>query len=147
MNASLGTEGAGMQGMVASGHFDLIHNDIRAVTLPFLMEGLDIAERTGIRWRTVLLWVAAGTLSALALGWYFGLTKLYALGAATAKANDYPLMRIQRAFNEVERAFIAPAGRDWAGMGAMAFGAGLTALLAWSRRLGVLPLSPVGQCL
>jgi len=147
MNASLGTEGAGMQGMVASGHFDLIHNDIRAVTLPFLMEGLDIAERTGIRWRTVLLWVAAGTLSALALGWYFGLTKLYALGAATAKANDYPLMRIQRAFNEVERAFIAPAGRDWAGMGAMAFGAGLTALLAWSRRLGVLALSPVGYVL
>lgn len=147
MNAALGSEGSSTQALTAAGHFDFVHNDIRAVSLPFLMEGLDIAERTGIRWRTVLIWVAAGTLSALALGWWIGLTTLYDLGAATAKANDYPLMRVQRAFNEVERAFTNPEARDWSGIGAMTFGAAVTALLAWSRRVGVAGLSPVGYVL
>src|SRR5207248_3601547 len=44
------------RGLVAGGHFDLLHVDMRAQSLPYLLEGLKIAESAGIRWRTVITW-------------------------------------------------------------------------------------------
>lgn len=146
-NSVFGTQGVGNQALVANGHFDLIHSDIRGQSLPYLMESLDIAEKVGIRWRTVLLWVAAGTATALIMGWWCTLTKLYDIGAATAKANDYPFIRIQRSFNEIERLSLIPGKPDVPGVAAMVFAMGFTLALALWRRLGLFGLHPVGYVL
>ncbi|MDO8587729.1 MAG: hypothetical protein Q7T82_11890 [Armatimonadota bacterium] len=143
----LGTRGMGDQSLIAGGHFDLIHVDIRAQSLPYLMEGLCIAERTGIRWKTILTWVAAGTVTALILGWWFGLTKLYSLGASTAKTNPYPLLKAKICFDGVNRLATAGGHGYRAGALAMLFGAGLTLLLTWTRGLGVYGLHPIGYAL
>jgi len=147
MNAILGTHGMSTANLATSGYLDLVHVDIRAQSLPYLMEGMAVAERTGIRWRTVLIWVGIGTVTALAVGWWATLAKLYGVGAATAKANPYPVIKAQISFAEVERLASAPRPWDRPGVTAMTFGAGLTILLAWWRRLGLYGLHPVGYVL
>jgi len=146
-NSIMGTRGWGDQALVSSGFFSLIHVDMRAQSMPYLMEGLDIAERSGIKWRTVLVWVAIGTVTALALGWFTTLTKWYHLGVATAKAEPYPMRKVSIAFEEVNR--LATAGGPWdrAGVTAMIFAGGLTLALARIRALGFFGLHPVGYVL
>ena len=147
MYSVLGTETASNRALLAGGYFHLVHVDVRAQSLPYLMEGLDIAERSGIRWRTVLVWVAIGTVTAVAIGWWSTLTEIYSLGAATAKADYYALRKVNVAFNEVDHLATSPGSWDLEGVSAMGFGAGVTVLLAWSRRLGVFGLHPVGYVL
>lgn len=146
-NAVLGTGGLSNGALVATGFFDLVHVDIRGQSLPYLMEGMDIAEKTGTPWRTILVWVGIGTVTALALGWCCTLTKLYTIGAATAKANPYPINKAAIAFGDVDRLAITAKARDFAGMTAMGIGAALTVLLSWIGRLGVPGLHPVGYIL
>jgi len=143
----MGTRGMGTQAFLATGTFDLVHVDIRAQSLPYLMEGLAIAEQSGIRWRTVLLWVGIGTVTALALGWFSTLTRLYELGAATAKAEQYPIRKVQIAYNGMDRLTLLSGKCDLQGAAAMAFGGALTILLSCSRHLGPLGLHPVGYVL
>jgi len=147
MTSVMGAQGLGDQALVSGGYFNLIHWDIRGQSLPYLMEGLDIAENSGIKWRTVLTWVTIGTVTAIALGWWAGISKLYLIGAATAKANPYPLTKAQINFNEIDR--VATGARAWdpAGIGAFLFAAGLTVLLTFTRRFGILGLHPVGYVL
>lgn len=147
MNSLVGTQGLGQRSLVASGHFDLIHVDMRAQSLPYLMEGLNVAENSGIRWRTVLAWVAGGTLTALAMGWYCTLTHYYALGAATARVDDYAMLKVQTAFNEVQRLTNSPGTRDVPGIMAVLFAMALTLAMAWLRRAGLVGLHPVGYVL
>ncbi|MGC8862959.1 MAG: DUF6785 family protein [Armatimonadota bacterium] len=143
----MGTTGWGDHALVSSGLFSLIHVDVRAQSMPYLMEGLDIAERSGIRWRTVLVWVGLGTLTALAIGWYTTLSKWYEIGAATARAEPYPLYKVSVAFDEVNRMAVSGGSWDQAGVAAMAFGAGLTLVLARIRSLGLFGIHPVGYVL
>lgn len=147
MNTATAAQGMDTRALAASGYFDLVHVDIRAQSLPYLMEGMDIAEKVGIRWRAVLVWVALGTLTALAMGWWSTLHTLYDVGAATAKANPYPLVKTQIAFTEVER--LSSAGVPWsqAGASAMGFAACFTLVLAVLRRLEILGLHPLGYVL
>lgn len=147
VSSIFGTGGMGDQSLIAGGQFDLMHVDIRAQSLPYLMEGLCVAEKTGISWRTVLTWVAIGTVSAIAMGWIFSLSKLYYLGAATAKVNTYPLAKASIAFDGVNR--LATVGQSGyrAGAIAMACGAGITMLLTFARGLGGYGLHPIGYVL
>lgn len=145
--AVLGTGGLGHGALASAGFFDLVHVDIRGQSLPYLMEGMDIAEKSGIPWRTVLMWVGVGTVTALALGWWSTLDRLYFVGAATAKANPYPLVKAGISFNDSNRLATTAKARDMAGALAMAAGAGIVFLLAWLGRLGVSGLSPVGYVL
>jgi len=145
--AVFGSVGLGHGALISSGYFDLVHVDIRGQSLPFLMEGMDIAEKSGIPWRTVLIWVGIGAVTALALGWWCTLAKLYSVGAATAKANQYPVVKAGIAFADVDRLAMNTKLRDLAGVTAMAFGAGFTLILAWIGRLGVPGLHPVGYVL
>lgn len=147
MTSMIGANGLSDQALVAGGHFNLIHWDIRAQSLPYLMEGMDIAERSGISWRTVLKLVAIGTLTALVMGWWSTLSKIYEIGAATAKANPYPLVKVQQTFTEVDRVTTQARGWDPQGVAAVAFAAGLTILLAWTRRAGIFGLHPIGYVL
>lgn len=146
MYSMLGSQGASSTALVSGGHFHLIHVDIRAQSLPYLMEGMAIAEKSGIRWRTILIWVGICTVSALAIGWFCTLSKLYEIGAATAKANPYPINKAQISFNEVERLSggVAP---NRAGVTAMIFAGALTVLLTWANRTGKVGLHPVGYVL
>jgi len=144
MTSILGANGLGDQALAAGGYFNLVHWDIRGQSLPYLMEGMDIAERSGIRWRTVLGLVAFGTVTALAIGWWSTLDKLYAVGASTAKANPYAMTKVQRSFDEINRVATQARGWDPAGVGAAGFAAALTVLLAWTRRAGVFGLHPIG---
>lgn len=139
----LGTQAVGGRALVATGYFDLLHVDVRAQSLPYLMEGMQIAEKAGIPWRTVLIWVAGGSVSALALGWWRTLADLNALGVASAKTNIYPLVKAHIAFNDMDR---VSAGATWqtSEIVAMVFGAAVTLLLSWTRRAGLLGLHPVG---
>jgi len=143
-SAILGTGGLSQGALVSTGFFDLVHVDIRGQSLPYLMEGMDIAEKTGTSWRTILIWVGIGTVTALALGWWCTLSKLYAVGAATAKANPYPVVKAAISFGDVDRLAANPKARDLAGVTAMTIGACITCLLAWIGRLGVPGLHPVG---
>ena len=68
MTSMFGAHGLSDQALVAGGHFNLVHWDIRACSLPYLMEGMDIAERSGISWRTVLKLVAVCTDKCAGLG-------------------------------------------------------------------------------
>lgn len=147
MGSMFGTRMLNTQGFLATGHLDLVHVDMRAQSLPYLMEGMDIAEKSGIRWRTVLLWVGIGTLTALAMGWFTTLTRLYELGASTAKAEQYPMRKVQIAFNNMERLTLASGRWDPQGVAAMSFAGALTVLLSCSRRIGSLGLHPVGYVL
>ena len=142
-----GTMGWGDQALVSSGLFSLIHVDVRAQSMPYLMEGLDIAERSGIRWRTVLFWVGVGTLTALAIGWFTTLTKWYEIGAATAKAESYPVRKVSVAFDEVNRLAVSGGSWDRAGVAAMVFAAALTMALTRIRSLGFFGLHPAGYVL
>jgi hypothetical protein len=142
--AVFGTHGMAEGAFAASGYLSLLHVDIRAQSLPYLMEGMDIAERGGIRWRTVLIWVGVGTATALAIGWCASLTKYYAVGAAMAKANHYPLVKANIAFTEVARLMNASRNPDIPSVLAMAGGAGITIALASMRKIGLFGLHPVG---
>ncbi len=147
-NAFLGTQGISERSLVAGGHFDLVHVDIRGQSLPYLLEGLKIADVLGIRWRTVLVWVAIGTLTALALGWWSSLSQFYALGAATAKANTYALTKAQISMREMHGLASSRMPWDREGVGAMLCAGGFTWLLAWLRvRFLSFPLHPVGYVL
>ena len=146
-NSVLGTQGMGDQALLASGHFHLVHVDIRAQSLPYLMEGLSIADKSGIRWRTVLTWVAIGTLSALALGWWATISKLYECGAATAKADQYAMRKLQIGFDEVNRLAGASGLWDAPGVAAMVFAGLFTVALAWFRGIGLFGLHPMGYVL
>ncbi len=146
-NAILGTGGLSHGALTSAGFFDLVHVDIRGQSLPYLMEGMNIAEKTGIAWRTVLLWVGIGTVTALALGWYSTLDRLYFVGAATAKANPYPMTKVGISFNDVDRLAVSAKLRDTAGMVAMVIGAVITFGLAWLSKAGLSALSPVGYVL
>jgi len=146
MTSIIGGNGLNDQALIAGGHFNLIHWDIRAQSLPYLMEGLDIAEKSGIRWQTVLKLVAVCTVTALAIGWWTTLSKIYAVGAATAKANSYPLGKVQTSFNEVHRVATQARGWDPQGVAAALFGVGLTICLTWARRAGF-GLHPIGYVL
>jgi len=147
VNAMIGTQAVGTRTLAAGGYFDLVHVDVRAMSLPYLMEGLDIAEKIGIPWRTVLVWVAIGLVTALGLGWWRTLAELYSLGAATAKTNIYPLVKVQIDFADMERLSAGTTAWDRSGVVAMVFGAAFTLFLAWSRRAGILGLHPVGYVL
>lgn len=140
----LGTTAMGPQGVLTGGTTDLVHVDIRAQSLPYLLEGLDIAEKTGIPWRTVALWVAIGSVTALALGWWRTLADTYAVGAATAKANQYPLIKAMINYRDLDN--LAATGTEYhrGSVMAMVVGAAITLFLAWSRRVGILGLHPVG---
>jgi len=144
MTSILGANGLSDQALAAGGHFNLVHWDIRGQSLPYLMEGMDIAERSGIRWRTVLVLVAVGSVTALAMGWWSTLSKLYDIGASTAKANPYAMGKVQRSFDEVNRVATQARGWDPPGVAAASFAVGLTVLLTWTRRAGVFGLHPIG---
>lgn len=148
LGATTGTLGTPDRALVAGGHFDLIHVDIRGQSLPYLMEGLKIADTLGIRWRTVVTWVALGTVTALALGWWSSLSQFYDLGAATAKSNVYVLTKAQISMREMHGLATNRIPWDREGVGAMAFAGGVTLLLAGLRtRFLGFPLSPVGYVL
>src|SRR5205085_6635544 len=68
--SALGPRDLPLGSLVAGAHFDLVNVDIRGQSLPYLMEGLKIADTLGLQWRAVLKWVAVGTVTALALGWW-----------------------------------------------------------------------------
>ena len=146
-NAMLGTGGLGHGALTSTGFFDLVHIDIRGQSLPYLMEGMSIAEKSGIPWRTVLLWVGIGTFTALALGWYSTLDRLYFVGAATAKANPYPIIKASISFGDVDRLATSAKTSDVPGMVAMIIGAGITVGLAALSRMGMSGLNPVGYVL
>jgi uncharacterized protein DUF6785/uncharacterized protein DUF6784 len=136
------------RGMVAAGHFDLMHVDMRAQSLPFLLEGLKIAEASGIRWRTVIVWVAIGSVTALALGWWFSLTNFYALGAATAKTNALTQYKVRVGMEAMDNLARHPTGLDHTGVLVMLGAGGFTLLLAGLRiRLALFPFHPVGYVL
>lgn len=147
VHSVFGTQELGGRGLVASGHFDMVHIDIRGQSLPYLMEGLNIAERAGIPWRTVLLWVAFGTVTALAMGWWHTLTKMYELGASTAKMDQYAMRKVNNCFIEVNR--LASGGRTWDfdGVKGMLGGGAVTLLLAKLRTAGLWAPHPVGYVL
>lgn len=146
-NAMMGTGSMSDRGFVAAAHHEFVHIDIRGQSLPYLMEGMNVAERSGIPWRTVLSWVAVGSVTALALGWWNGLNKLYELGAATALVDDYPMRKVQIIFRGLEQTVTGPRGWDSQGVSAMLFGGGLTVLLAKLRGMGLGFLHPVGYVL
>jgi Domain of unknown function (DUF6784)/Family of unknown function (DUF6785) len=136
------------RGLVAAGHFDLMHVDIRAQSLPYLLEGLKIAEATGIRWRTVIVWVAFGSVTALALGWWTSLANFYSVGAATAKSNLLAMYKVRVGMEQMDSLARNRAGWDRTGVIAMLGAGGLTVLLAELRmRLAFFPLHPVGYVL
>lgn len=147
MYSLLGTGGSGSQSLVSSGHFDMVHIDIRGQSLPYLMEGLNIAEKTGIPWRTVLAWVAVGSVTALAMGWWHSLTTLYDLGASTAKTNQYAMRKVTNCFIEVNR--LATSGKAWDadGVKGMMGGAMITLMFAKLRMMGLWAPHPVGYVL
>ena len=144
-NAALGTQSLPEGALVAGGYFDLVHVDIRAQSLPYLMEGLKIADSVGLRWRTVLMWTAIGTGTALALGWWCSLSQFYSLGAATAKSNEYAMWKVQYGMQQMHLLASTRAEWDRSGMLAAAAGGAFTLLLANLRmRLSAFPLHPVG---
>lgn len=147
MTSIFGANGLSDQALVAGSHFNLIHWDIRACSLPYLMEGMDIAERSGISWKTVLKLVAIFTLTALAIGWWTTLAKVYEIGASTAKSNPYPVTKVQQTFQEMDRVATQARGWDPQGVGAAAFAVAFTLLLAWMRRAGIFGLHPIGYVL
>ncbi|HZP80064.1 MAG TPA: DUF6785 family protein [Chthonomonadaceae bacterium] len=147
MNGLLGSQ-VNNQVLVAEGHFYSVHIDVRGQSLPYQMEGLKIGDTVGIPWQTVLKWVAVGTVTALALGWWFSLADFYSVGAATAKSNTYVMVKTDIGMNEMDRFASNRIMFDWPGMKGVLFGAGLTTLLAWLRtRLLFFPLHPVGYVL
>jgi len=147
MTALLGSQ-VNTQVLVAQAHFYPIHLDVRAQSLPHQMEGLKMGDTIGIPWRTILGWVALGTVTALAWGWWFSLSNFYAVGAASSKSNDYVIRKMDIGMNEMDRLNINPITFDWQGVIAILFGAGLVVLLAWLRtRLLYFPLHPVGYVL
>lgn len=136
------------QAIVGSALFDLVHVDMRAQSLPFLMEGLKIGEESGLRWRTILGAIGGFTLTALALGWWFGLARFHGVGAATAKSNYFALVKAQIGFNEMHALATRPPVFDTAGWMAVFFGGATTALLAALRaRFFGFPLHPIGYLL
>lgn len=143
----LGSGQMGDRAFVAGGHFDLVHFDIRGQSLPYLLEGMNIAEKSGIGWRTVLVWVGIGSVSALALGWWNCLTKLHTLGAATALVDEYPMRKVNIIFKEMDRAAGGTQAWDMAGLGAMLLGGSITMLLSRLRAMGFGLLHPVGYVL
>ena len=144
-NAVLGTQNLSDRAIVAGGYFDLVHVDIRAQSLPYLMEGLKIADSVGLRWRTVLAWVAIGTVTALAVGWWSSLSYFYELGAATAKSNAYAMWKVQYGMQQMHSLASSPTGWDKNGVLAACIGGVFTLLLASLRmRLNSFPLHPVG---
>ncbi|NLN75313.1 MAG: hypothetical protein GX139_03250 [Armatimonadetes bacterium] len=144
MTTFIGANGLNDRALVANGHFNLVHWDIRAQSLPFLMEGMDIAEKSGIDWKIVMKLVAIGTITALAIGWWSTLEKVYRLGAATAKANAYPLVKTNQTFTEVDRVATQVKSWDPSGVAAVALSAAFTVALAWMRRIGLFGLHPIG---
>lgn len=144
-NAVLGTQNLPEGAIVAGGYFDLVHVDIRAQSLPYLMEGMKIADSIGLRWRTVLVWVAIGTVSALAVGWWSSLSNFYALGAATAKSNAYAMWKVQYGMQQMHSLVNTRVTWDKSGVLAACVGGGITFLLAsLQMRLNAFPLHPVG---
>lgn len=144
-NAVLGTQNLSEGAIVAGGYFDLVHVDIRAQSLPYLMEGMKIADSIGLRWRTVLVWVAIGTVMALAVGWWSSLSNFYALGAATAKSNAYAMWKVQYGMQQMHSLANTRTAWDKSGVLAACVGGGVTLLLASLRmRLNAFPLHPVG---
>ncbi|MGQ9736942.1 MAG: DUF6785 family protein [Armatimonadota bacterium] len=144
-NAVLGTQNLSEGAIVAGGYFDLVHVDIRAQSLPYLMEGMKIADSIGLRWRTVLVWVAIGTVTALAVGWWSSLSNFYALGAATAKSNAYAMWKVQYGMQQMHSLAETRSTWDRSGVLAACVGGGFTLLLASLRmRLNAFPLHPVG---
>ncbi|MDH7602541.1 MAG: hypothetical protein QHI38_10400 [Armatimonadota bacterium] len=141
------TAGWSDQALLASGLFSLIHVDIRAQSMPYLMEGINLAEHARIPWRTVIMLAAVGTFTALALGWAATLAKWYEVGAATAKAEQYPMRKVAIAFDEVQRLASSGMLRDSVGIAAMIFGGALTIFLAALRSLGLHGLHPLGYVL
>jgi hypothetical protein len=136
------------RGLVAAGHFDLMHVDMRAQSLPYLLEGFKIAETAGIRWRTVVVWVAIGSVTALALGWWSSLTSFYSLGAMTAKTNALTQHKVRIGMEAMNTLAQTRTGLDSVGVTAMAFGGGLTLLLTALRlRMLSFPFHPVGYVL
>lgn len=148
VHALSGSAAIPQKGLVAAGTFDLIHVDIRGQALPYLMEGLKIAESVGIRWRTVLFWVGVASVSALALGWWHGLSAYYTLGGATPKVENYPLYKAQVAMQQMHTLANSKSQWDYSGILAMLFGAGVVLLLTLLRmRFLAFPLHPVGYVL
>ncbi len=148
VHALSGSAAISQRGLVAAGTFDLIHVDIRGQSLPYLMEGLKIAESVGIRWRTVLLWVGIASVSALALGWWHGLSVYYALGGATPKVEGYPLYKAQVAMQQMNTLANTKSQWDFGGILAMLFGGVMVIALSLLRMNFIaFPLHPVGYVL
>ena len=148
MGAITGTFGMSERSLAAGGHFDLVHVDIRGQSLSYLLEGLKIADTLGIRWRTVVTWVAIGTVTALALGWWSSLSQFYSLGAATAKSNSYALVKVQIAMREMQGLAANRVPTDGMGVGAMVMAGLFTVLLAFLQmRFLSFPFSAVGYVL
>lgn len=147
-NILLGTQSLSERSLVAGAHFDLIHVDIRAKTLPYLLEGLKLADEVGLRWRAVLAWVAIGTISALVIGWGSSLSQFYSLGAATAKSNDYALWKAGVRMNEMDALAHSRHVTDWTALSFLLLGAAITLLLTLGRmRFASFPFHPVGYVL
>jgi len=148
VTALSGTDGLSDRAMLAVGHFDLVHVDIRAQSLPYFMEGLKVADTAGLGLRRVVGCVAAATVLAIALGWWSGLTSFHAVGAATVKSNAYALWKVRYGMQQMDSVAANATRFDRDGATAMAAGALITVGLAAIRaRFFGFALHPVGYVL
>jgi hypothetical protein len=140
-----GTIGIPEQGLLAGAQFDMVHVEVRGQSLPYLMEGLKIADALGIRWRTVLVWVGLGTVTALGFGWWSSLSQFYTLGAATAKSDPYIIAKAQTLLSGMHNAATNHVPWDASGIGAVAAAGAFTLLLFGLRGFfPAFPFHPVG---
>ncbi len=145
VNQLLGTQGVPTGSLIAGSHFGLVQADIRAQSLPFLMEGLKIGAEAAIPWRTVLAAVAAGTVSALLIGEWSSLSTFYQVGVATAKSDPLTLWKVQSVMGNMDATVRNRISGNATGASAVVMAGAFTLLLAYLRtRLPFFPFHPVG---
>jgi len=111
----LGTASLTTKTLVMSTLFEHINVDIRGQPMPNHLEGMKIADSTGMSQRRLIGAILIGLVFGLILAYWTTLKAWYPIGAATAKGDQYALYKARLEFQQLQGTLNNLTRPDWPG--------------------------------
>lgn len=141
----VGSGAFGAKNLTMLAYLNWFSIELRCDPMPPQLESFKMVEAAKVKQR----WAMIAMIGAIALGvmasFYFCLAVWYKFGAGTARVEQWRTNMGKAAFDRLDSSLNSPTQVDYAGLGAVAFGAIFTAILVLLRsRFVWFPFHPVG---
>jgi hypothetical protein len=144
----IGTAGFTPRSLVAMAFFNWFSAEMRCDPMPGQLESMKMAQSARIKQRAVMILMIAAIIAGIAAGFWFCLKVWYTYGAESAYVEPWRTSMGKTPFVQALGRIQNPVKPDYAGTGAMIFGACFTILLSYIRQKCLwFPFHPAGYVL